>query len=134
MHRKLRAAGACGHAGASRAATRVLRVVAKDGPGPGSGSGARAYAYEYEKPGHGWVARLVERAAAPPTPRDVADVVAKMNASANGRGDGDGDGGGAWRVGGRGGLVAICESLGWTTWAPEEVARALVRSERECRE
>ena len=71
----MRASGACGHAGASRAATRVLRVVAKDGPGPGSGSsGTRAYAYEYEKPGHGWVARLVERAAAPPTPRDVADL------------------------------------------------------------
>jgi hypothetical protein len=57
-----------------------------------------------------------------------------MTAAAHGRGDGDGDGGGAWRVGGRGGLVAICESSGWTTWAPEEVARALVRSERECRE
>ena len=47
----------CGRAEGTKACTRVLRVEADPRE--------RRWRYEYEKPGHGWVARLVERQPVP---------------------------------------------------------------------
>lgn len=109
LHRQLAALGMCGRAEGTKACTRVLRVEADPRE--------RRWRYEYEKPGHGWVARLVERQPVPSA--DGAELAGRLSEQL----------GGSWVKGGNGGLVSICKTAGWVETPPEEVVAALVEAD-----
>ena len=100
LHRGLRDRGVDGLAGPADACLRVLRA---------EHDGAR-WRYEYSKPGHGWVARLKERAEVPAA--DGAAIAAGLNERL----------GAGWEA--AGGLIPICRTR-WVDAPPDAVIAAL---------
>lgn len=93
--------------------TRWLRVQKRQANPTG-----HEYHYEYELPGHGWVKRLVSRAAVTP-PADPSTLVAALAKEL-------GHAGPDWKAGGFAGLTALCHS-GWISAEPVAVINALAR-------
>ena len=88
--------------------TRILRVSTKET------KSSTLYRYQYEKIGHGWVQKLVKRAAVPSV--GAEKLVEQLNTD-----------GRQWSCGGSSGLVSICCTHDFIATTPEEVSQRLLQ-------